>query len=63
LLYLTFYNTHNSYYFIIYNVKKNVFNIKESGIFILIALIILFLGSVFVGFIFKDIFIGMGTDI
>lgn len=63
LLYLTFYNTHNSYFFIIYNKKINEFSIKESGIFILIALIVLFFGSVFIGFILKDIFIGMGSDI
>lgn len=29
----------------------------------MIALVILFFGSVFIGFIFKDIFVGMGTDI
>jgi hypothetical protein len=29
----------------------------------MIALVILFFGSVFIGFIFKDIFIGMGTDV
>ena len=63
LLYLTFYNIHNSYYFIIYNKKKKIIEIKESGIFILISLIILFFGSIFIGYIFKDIFIGMGTDV
>jgi len=42
---------------------ENIYKIKESGIFVLIPLIILFFGSIFIGFIFKDIFIGMGTDI
>ncbi len=60
---LTFCNTHNSYYFIYYNNKKKQIEIKESGIFILISLIILFFGSVFIGYIFKDLFIGMGTDV
>jgi NADH-ubiquinone oxidoreductase chain 5 len=56
LLFLTFYNVHNSYFNILYN-NKNKF------ILILIALTILFFGSLFVGYIFKDLFIGMGTDI
>jgi hypothetical protein len=63
LLYLTFYNTHNSYFFVLYNKKNKVFSIRESGVFIMSALIILFFGSIFIGFIFKDIFVGMGTDI
>lgn len=63
LLFLTFYNTHNSYFNVLYNKKKNIIFIHESNILILIALIILFFGSIFIGFIFKDLFIGMGTDI
>lgn len=63
LLFLTFYNVHNSYFNILYNKKNKMFAIHESKYLILLALIILFLGSVFVGYIFKDLFIGMGTDI
>lgn len=63
LLFLTFYNTHNSYFNILYNKKNKMISIHESGYFIIIALIILFFGSVFIGYIFKDLFIGMGTDI
>lgn len=63
LLFLTFYNIHNSYFNILYNKKNKMISIHESGYFIIIALIILFFGSVFIGYIFKDLFIGMGTDI
>lgn len=63
LLFLTFYNTHNSYFFIIYNKKNKEYAIQESGLLIMIALIILFFGSIFIGFMFKDLFIGMGTDV
>ena len=63
LLFLTFYNVHNSYFNILYNNKNKFISIHESKFLILIALIILFLGSLFVGYIFKDLFIGMGTDI
>jgi NADH-ubiquinone oxidoreductase chain 5 len=63
LLFLTFYNVHNSYFNILYNrnIKKIV--IHESNYLIIIALIILFFGSIFVGYIFKELFIGMGTDV
>lgn len=61
LLYITFFNSHSSYKSLLYN--KNHYVIKESGIFIIIPLMILFLGSVFVGYLFKDLFIGVGTDI
>jgi NADH-quinone oxidoreductase subunit L len=60
---LTFYNVHNSYFNILYNKNKRLIVIHESKFLILIALIILFLGSIFVGFLFKDLFIGMGTDV
>ena len=63
LLFLTFYNVHNSYFNILYSKKNKIISIHESKYLILLALIILFLGSVFVGYIFKDLFIGMGTDI
>lgn len=63
LLFLTFYNIHNSYFNILYNKKNKMISIHESGYFIIIALIILFFGSVFIGYVFKDLFIGMGTDI
>jgi len=63
LLFLTFYNTHNSYFNVLYNKKQKTIFIHESNVLILIALIILFIGSIFIGFIFKDLFIGMGTDI
>jgi len=63
LLFLTFYNVHNSYFNILYNKNKKKFVIHESKYLILMSLIILFLGSVFIGYIFKDLFIGMGTDI
>jgi NADH-ubiquinone oxidoreductase chain 5 len=63
LLFLTFYNVHNSYFNILYNKNKRLIVIHESKFLILIALIILFLGSIFVGFLFKDLFIGMGTDV
>ena len=63
LLFLTFYNIHNSYFNILYNKKNKMISIHESGYFIIIALIILFFGSVFIGYIFKDLFIGMGTDV
>lgn len=61
LLYLTFFNFHSSYVILLWN--NNKFVIKESGIFIILPLLILFFGSVFIGFLFKDLFIGIGTDI
>ena len=63
LLFLTFYNVHNSYFTILYSKKNKKIVIHESKFLILAALIILFLGSIFIGFIFKDLFIGMGTDV
>lgn len=35
----------------------------ESDIFVVGPLVVLFFGSVFVGFIFKDMFIGVGSDV
>jgi NADH-quinone oxidoreductase subunit L len=63
LLFLTFYNEHNSYFNVLYNKRTKLFGIEESKALILIALIILFIGSVFIGYVFKELFIGMGTDI
>ncbi len=63
LLFLAFYNVHNSYFNVLYNKKQKFISIHESKYLILTALIILFFGSIFVGYIFKDLFIGMGTDI
>lgn len=63
LLFLTFYNVHNSYFNILYNRHTKLIVIHESKILIMTALIILFFGSVFIGYIFKDLFIGMGTDV
>nr|YP_009295185.1 NADH dehydrogenase subunit 5 [Dasya binghamiae]AOH77197.1 NADH dehydrogenase subunit 5 [Dasya binghamiae] len=53
LIYLTFLNNAN------YN--KNII-ILESSILILFPLIVLSIGSIFVGYLFKDFFIGLGTD-
>lgn len=45
------------------NAYKQVANhIQESGIFICIPLAVLSLCSIFFGYIFKDLFIGLGTD-
>ena len=63
LLFLTFYNVHNSYFNISYNRSTKLIVIHESKFLILTALIILFMGSVFIGYVFKDLFIGMGTDV
>jgi NADH-ubiquinone oxidoreductase chain 5 len=63
LLFLTFYNVHNSYFNVLYNRSTKLIVIHESKFLILTALIILFMGSVFIGYVFKDLFIGMGTDV
>jgi NADH-ubiquinone oxidoreductase chain 5 len=63
LLFLVFYNIHNSYEKVLYDKIKKLISVHESNILILIALIVLFFGSIFIGFLFKDLFIGMGTDI
>jgi NADH-ubiquinone oxidoreductase chain 5 len=63
LLFLAFYNIHNSYEKVLYDKIKKVISVHESNILILIALLVLFFGSIFIGFLFKDLFIGMGTDI
>lgn len=56
LLFFTFLNSTNSSR-VIYN------NISESSIFIYFPLIILILGSIFVGYLGKDFFVGFGTPV
>ena len=55
LIYLTFIKKNN-------NSKKIVSNIHESSYVMLVPLLILFFGSVFIGFFFKDLFLGLGVD-
>ena len=42
--------------------KKNYQKIHDSPIFMMISLFFLCLNSIFFGFIFKDLFVGLGTD-
>lgn len=55
LVYLTFLRPNNSS-------KTIISNAHESSIIMLIPLIILCFGSIFVGFIAKDLFLGLGVD-
>ena len=55
LIYLTFINNFNGYKIVL---KK----VHESSFLMLFPLIILSFGSVFIGFLTKDFFIGIGTD-
>ena len=55
LIYLTFINNFNGYRIILNKVH-------ESEILMLLPLIILALGSIFIGFLTRDFFIGIGTD-
>jgi len=55
LIFLTFYNINNNSIYIIKNAH-------ESSWVMLIPLFLLCLGSIFVGFIAKDLFIGLGVD-
>lgn len=55
LLYLTFGNKPKFFY---YNVTK----IHEGNNYLIFPLLILIIGSLFSGFILKDIFVGIGTD-
>ena len=41
---------------------RNIIYMHESNFFLLLPLIILVFGTVFVGFIFRDFFIGLGSD-
>ena len=55
LIYLTFINN--------YNGSRIVLNIiHESSLIIILPLLILALGSIFIGFLLKDLFIGIGTS-
>jgi NADH:ubiquinone oxidoreductase subunit 5 (subunit L)/multisubunit Na+/H+ antiporter MnhA subunit len=42
--------------------KQIIINVHESSLIMLIPLLLLFLGSVFIGFLFKDLFLGLGVD-
>lgn len=55
LLYLTFFNNIN-------NTRVKILKVKESSNTMLVPLIILSIGSLFLGFFTKDFFIGLGTD-
>ena len=55
LLYLTFLNISNSY-------KSFISSVHEAPILMSIPLIILAFGSIFVGYITRDMFIGLGTS-
>nr|AMN87282.1 NADH dehydrogenase subunit 5 [Pyropia endiviifolia] len=54
LLFLTFIKNSNSY-------RRHIENIHESPVLILIPLILLSLASIFIGFLTKDLFVGVGT--
>ncbi len=55
LIYLTFLKNSTSSY-------KYVMNIHESSVLMLIPLFTLSLCSIFIGFIFRDLFLGLGVD-
>jgi len=55
LIYLTFYNLPNFHFFVI---KQ----IHESSLIMIFPLLILSLGSIFVGFVTKDFFLGLGVN-
>lgn len=55
LIYLTFYRNTNSS-------KNIIMNVHESSWTMLVPLLILFFGSIFVGYVFKDLFLGLGVD-
>ncbi len=55
LIYLTFLKPANGSFFYVKNAH-------ESDIIMLIPLFILAIGSIFVGFVFKDLFLGLGVD-
>lgn len=54
LIYLTFFNKTNAF-------KKTVHNIHDAPIIMMIPLFLLGLGSIFIGYLTKDMIIGMGT--
>lgn len=55
LIYLTFLNNNNSY-------RQVINDIHESSSLMIVPLLLLSIGSLFIGFITKDFFIGLGTD-
>ena len=55
LLYLTFWTNTNGF-------KNIILKAHESSLFMCISLFILSLGSIFIGFITKDMFIGLGSN-
>ena len=55
LIYLTFINNSNTY-------RKITLNIHESSSLMLLPLTILAFGSIFIGYLTKDLFIGFGTN-
>lgn len=55
LIFLTFLKQTNSS-------KHIIMHVHESSIVMLLPLLLLFLGSIFVGFLFKDLFLGLGVD-
>jgi NADH-ubiquinone oxidoreductase chain 5 len=55
LVYLTFIKPNNS-------AKSTIEHAHESSVVMLIPLWILGFGSIFVGYIFKDLFLGLGVD-
>lgn len=55
LIYLTFWIETNGF-------RAIVKNVHESSIFMCFSLFILSIGSIFIGYITKDMFIGLGTD-
>nr|YP_010199678.1 NADH dehydrogenase subunit 5 [Crassiphycus crassissimus]UAD89586.1 NADH dehydrogenase subunit 5 [Crassiphycus crassissimus] len=55
LIYLTFLNSTNAS-------RKNILKSHEPSLLMLTPLIILSFGSIFIGYLGKDLFIGLGTD-
>lgn len=55
LLYWIYYSFPNGYHVVICNAR-------ESSWFISISLFILIIGSIFIGYLIKDLFVGFGTD-
>nr|YP_010199753.1 NADH dehydrogenase subunit 5 [Gracilaria isabellana]UAD89711.1 NADH dehydrogenase subunit 5 [Gracilaria isabellana] len=55
LIYLTFVNSANT-------TRKNILKSHEPSLLMLIPLIVLGFGSIFIGYVGKDLFIGLGTD-
>jgi NADH-ubiquinone oxidoreductase chain 5 len=55
LLYLTFYASPNGY-------RSVIFNASEVSYIMFVPLVVLIFGSIFVGYLSRDMFIGLGTD-